>query len=301
MPTDLSSLIDWGVVPVLGIFHGSHEVSMETVQACLATSEVSQRHGPICDLALAKHGNHLMNILHYLRFYVKAHLEEMTDHWCIALITWALAILGSRLRLTQPSTRVSRRLAPSVSFSRRRRRRPAAAAIHRRKCGGSSAGALYNQGRALLEMEDAQTRTHGGQDGRRARAVDGTVTALVAGWPQDRAQVSRSSESAVMPEKRSTCYSTASATAASFAPDSSIVRLSTLIPLAFPQNTCSPPGSLPFQSLSGFGAFGWFGWAARYGLEKSDCFRHPPYYWAHNERNASSQTLLGQPIPLPPS
>ncbi len=34
LPTDLSSLSDRGVVPVLGIFHGSHEVSiMGTVQA----------------------------------------------------------------------------------------------------------------------------------------------------------------------------------------------------------------------------------------------------------------------------
>ncbi len=31
--TDLSSLSDCSVVPVLGIFHGSHEVSMNTVQA----------------------------------------------------------------------------------------------------------------------------------------------------------------------------------------------------------------------------------------------------------------------------
>ncbi len=33
MPTNLSSLSDGIVVPVLGIFHGSHEVSMGTVQA----------------------------------------------------------------------------------------------------------------------------------------------------------------------------------------------------------------------------------------------------------------------------
>ncbi len=33
LQTDLSSLSDQGVVPVLGIFHGSHEVSMGTVQA----------------------------------------------------------------------------------------------------------------------------------------------------------------------------------------------------------------------------------------------------------------------------
>jgi hypothetical protein len=33
MPTDLSSLSDQDVVPVLGIFHGSHEISMVTVKA----------------------------------------------------------------------------------------------------------------------------------------------------------------------------------------------------------------------------------------------------------------------------
>jgi hypothetical protein len=33
MPTALSSLSDQGIVPVLGILHGSHEISMGTVQA----------------------------------------------------------------------------------------------------------------------------------------------------------------------------------------------------------------------------------------------------------------------------
>jgi hypothetical protein len=33
LPTDLSSLHNRGVVPVSGIFHGSHEVSMGTIQA----------------------------------------------------------------------------------------------------------------------------------------------------------------------------------------------------------------------------------------------------------------------------
>ncbi len=36
MPTDLSSLSNRDVVPVLGIFHGLHAVSMGTVQALLS-------------------------------------------------------------------------------------------------------------------------------------------------------------------------------------------------------------------------------------------------------------------------
>ncbi len=36
MPTDLSSLSNRDVVPVLGIFHGSHAVSMDKVQALLS-------------------------------------------------------------------------------------------------------------------------------------------------------------------------------------------------------------------------------------------------------------------------
>jgi hypothetical protein len=98
MPTVLSSLSNRDVVPVLGIFHGSHAVSMAPFRPCLETSEVSLRHGAICGLALAKHIDHLMNILLYLPFFDKVQLEESTTPYGVALTTWASAILGSRLQ-----------------------------------------------------------------------------------------------------------------------------------------------------------------------------------------------------------
>ncbi len=45
---------------------------------CLATSEVSPRHGASCGLALAKHRNHFMLILPSLIFLMEVHLKEST-------------------------------------------------------------------------------------------------------------------------------------------------------------------------------------------------------------------------------
>jgi hypothetical protein len=97
MPTALSSLSNRDVVPVLGIFHGSHAVSMGTVQALfgnirgLTTTWGELLFGP------GEASNHFMLILPSLIFLMEVHLKESTHPYRIALITWVSAILGSQL------------------------------------------------------------------------------------------------------------------------------------------------------------------------------------------------------------
>ncbi len=78
--TDLSSLSNRDVVPVLGIFHGSHAVSKGTVQALFGNIRGVTTTWGDCNLALAKHIDHVCDC--------NLALAKHIDQWGIDPSLW---------------------------------------------------------------------------------------------------------------------------------------------------------------------------------------------------------------------